>query len=394
MAEVLHDGYHHYFINGVMGSFFRGMADFFRTEFFPRTTEIVIATYEKAVIHFHKRIENLGEQHHPKYPFVTFDPNMDFEPDAQLGRFLHGYPQFERTLARDININRIYRDDNLSIAPALNRYKGHFEMTLWCSSVYELIDYRILTYQFFGGIDRYLRPRNIEGYFILPDELVTYSYDNPYTGENYQIDWENKTTAETKLIKNINQERLVWPFSVRPIIKLTGVSDGSEKYGGDDLSEYRLSVEMEWECTLPTHIIVDIQKLPARCKEFNFEITSGFHYVAGTEDLAPDQTMISIIDSTSGDIDRIDAEYDNAYTYILTKDDAEGLYENDDVVIDIGDFIYYPELIRVYSRYGMLKMSYNWELEDNHNIVLIGQMIEGLIEGDIITIVKYKQIID
>ena len=50
----------------------------------------------------------------------------------------------------------------------------------------------------------------------------------------------------------------MFPFYIRPYIKLTGVSDGSEKYGGsgDEISDYRLSVSMEWECSLPTHLIM------------------------------------------------------------------------------------------------------------------------------------------
>jgi len=385
--------YHHTYINGVMGSFFRGMADFFRTEFFPRTTEVVMATYEKAVVHYHNRIKNLGEQHSPQYPFVTFDPSLDFEPDPQGGRFLHGYPQFETTIGRDLNRNKIYEDDNISISPVLNRYKGRFELIIWASSVYEAIDYRVLSYQFFGGLDRYLRPANIEGYFVLPEELVLYNYDNLYTGENYDLDWANKTTAGNKLIKNINQTKLCWPFSIHPMVKLTGITDGSEKYGGDDLSESRLTLEMEWEAAIPTHLIFDVQKLPARAKNIVFQITSGFNYVPASDDLAPDELMLSIMDSTSGEVTRVDANYEDAYNYVLTEDDANGLEDGDDIVIDIGSSVDMSELIKVYGRFGILKESYNFELEDGHNVVLIGDSIEGLITGDIITIVKYKEIV-
>jgi len=390
-ATVELEVYHHSYINGVMGSFFRGIADFFRTELYPRTTEMIISTYEKGLVHYQKRIETLNENHHPRYPFVTFIPSMDFEPEERAGRFFYGYPAFDNKFALEQFGPVLYNDDNVKISPVLNRYKGRFEVMMWCSSVYEAMDYRVLAYQFFGGIGRPIYPKNIEGYFILPDELVTYHYTNDFTGESYDLDWENNTPVTTKLIKNINQNKYVFPFSMTPHITLTGISDGSESYGADDLSEQRLSLELEWEGMIPTHFIFQHTHLPKSAKKFEFQITSGFNYVQATGGSTAEEIMVSIYDSTNETFERVDAVYKDVFNYIITQDDSDAItIDNDDIVIDLGVTVEKPQFIQVFGKYGKMKRSFHWELEDNHNVVLIGPGIDRLDEGDVISIIIYE----
>lgn len=385
--------YHHYFINNVIGTYIDGLAKFFKNSLFNRTTEIVVGTYEKAVQHYRQRIQNLGETHHPTYPFATLDPSLDFEPEEIAGRFLYQYPQFEPNIALKEFQPRIYQDDNIIISPVLNRYKGRVELIIWCSSVYEYMDNRLLAYQFFGGLNRVISPTNIEGYFILPNEVIFYNYSNAYTNEEYELDWAN-TTVDNVLIRNINQDKYVFPFAVQPQIRMTGVSDGSEKYGGDDLSEWRLSLEIEWESVLPTHLIMETTHLPEHSRLKALEIDVGFVYLAATAEgdgeTAPNEIMLSIYDTTTEDFERIDAHYDNSFNYFLTSSDIEALDNDEDVDIDLGDVeIADSYLIQVYGLYGIMTESYHWVLKDDHTVTLKGIGVTGLEEGDIITITKY-----
>jgi len=386
--------YHHYFINNVIGTYIDGLARFFKNDLFDRTTEIVVGTYEKAVQHYTQRIKDLGEEHHPKYPFATLDPSLEFEPEERAGRFLYQYPQFEPGFAMKEFEPKIYEDDNVIVAPVLNRYKGRIELIIWCSSVYEYMDLRLLTYQFFGGLERVITPTNIEGHFILPEEVIFYNYENDYTGNNYTLDWSN-TTVDTLLIRNINQNKYVFPFAVQPQIKLVGVSDGSEKYGADDLAEWRLSLEIEWETVLPTHLIFQTTHLPENYHVKVFEIDVGFTYIeaaASSEEWAPKEIMLSIYDTSSEEITRVDAHYDNAFNYFLTSDDITAINNNEDVSIDLGAVdIQLSYLLNVYGKYGRLEESYHWELENEHTIKLRGIGITNMDEGDIITIVKFLE---
>jgi hypothetical protein len=376
-----------------MGSFFRGIADFFKTDVYPRTTEIVISTYEKAVQHFHNRTNEAGEKFAPSHPFITFDPSLDFEPEERAGRFLHGYPQFSNKFSSELYKPDIYKDDNITISPVLNYYRGRFEMIIWCSSVYEMIDNRILTYQFFGGTDRPIQPKNIYAYLILDDALTLYRYNNRYSGESYALDWTN-TEIDNVLIKNINQNKYVFPFYITPRIKLVGVGDASEKYGsGDELSDYKLSVEMEWECAIPTHLVLISQEFPD-VERFVLEIDTGAEYVTSTTTRAP-SSIIGFIppsDSTSGseNVQTVDLSYDKEFNYILTTEDAEKLLNNENVEITLLESLDNVLYCKVYGKFGELKNGLHFTATTN-TIVLYGFAITGLSDGDSLSIVYYTE---
>jgi len=387
--------YHHHFINNVIGTYIDGLAKFFKNSLFNRTTEIVVGTYEKAVQHYTHRIQDLEEHHHPTYPFATLDPSLDFEPDEIAGRFLYQYPQFEPNFAIREFRPKIYEDDNIIVAPVLNRYKGRIELIIWCSSVYEYMDNRLLAYQFFGGLNRVISPTNIEGYFILPNDVVFYNYNNAYTNEAYQLDWTN-TTVDSLLVKNINQNKYTFPFAVQPQIRLTGVTDGSEKYGGDDLAEWRLSLEIEWETVLPTHLIMETTHLPENSHLKTFEIDVGFVYVAATEsgdgEQSPNEILLSIYDTSTEEFTRVDAHYEDAFNYFLTSSDIVAIDNDEDVDIDLGAVnIQLSHFLQVWGRYGRMEESYHWELKDNHTVTLKGVGLTNLEVDDLITVIKYVE---
>ena len=270
-----HRVYHIYYANGVLGSFFRGLASYFATELYPRTKEVVIGTYQKAIQHYTNLQNEAGEKYTPEFPFLTFDPTMEFEPEEVAGKFLYQYPNFLPGFAAKVFSPTIYEDANISIDPVLNRYKGRCELIIWCSSVYELIDLRVLTYQFFGGnVGRLVKPKSCQSYFIMPNELVFYSHTNPYQKTTYPLDWENNQRVDINLIKNINQNRMVFPFLLEPSLKLEGISDASTKYGGDTLSEEKLSLDISWECYIPTHLVLSVhnQSTSHRCCRFSMQV--------------------------------------------------------------------------------------------------------------------------
>jgi len=381
---------HYQFINNVFGSMFRGFADFFKTEMFPRSQKIVIGTYAKAVEHYRNKINRAGEKQGSRYPFISMDPRLDFEPVDQGGRFFHGYPNFMRRFASGLYKPEIYSDENITISPVLNRYRGSIELIIWCSSVYETIDYRTWTYQFFGGLGRPIQPKIINAFYILPDEFYYFTYSNPYTQQTYQLDWTNES-IETTLIKNINQDKFVFPFDLLPRISLTSVSDGTEKYGsGDSLGEHRLDIELEWECSLPTHVILLSENFP-QYERFIFEIETGAQYVKSLENTSvqPSYTPASFIgigvptDTTS--VTMVDLTFDQAYNYILTSEDSTKLSNDEDVVITLLDPLPNIKYVKVYGKYGEMTQGNHFRATTT-SITLIGFAISSLDEGDIISI--------
>jgi len=398
--------YHNVFIHNVFGSFFRSIADFFRTEWFGRSQDIIISTYEKAIEHVRKRRSEGGENWNVKYPFILFDPSYEFEPEPYDGKYLHGYPQFRRDIGSYMYGPKIYEDDNVMISPMLNRYQGTFDVTIWCSSVYELMDVRLIAYQFFGNIGRIIIPRTINGYFILPNSITTYSYSNPWTKEEYILDW-NTTTCESVLIKTLSKTQddlyFVFPFSIDPFIKLSGVSDGSDKYGGsgDEIGDHRLTMSIEWECSIPTHLVIAEDKLPTRCHKVDVDVGSEFEYVMSTDDgdkiATPREMMVSYLDKETDDYTRKDLVFNDNFIYILTKEDIDLFTDTTieastkSVFIPLPDPIEDCEFLRVYCKFGILDRDYSWRYTSNNEVELLGFNLTGLGVGDIITISIYKE---
>jgi hypothetical protein len=108
----------------------------------------------------------------------------------------------------------------------------------------------------FGGRDRIIYPRFFSSFIILPDELINYEYTNEYTGERYRIDWQG-AGARTELVRSTARDELVLPCNIKPQIALTGLSDGSQRYGGADrLADWRISATINYEVEIPNYFIL------------------------------------------------------------------------------------------------------------------------------------------
>lgn len=415
--------FHHVYINNCIGAMIRGIADYFGTDFFDRTQEIVIATYEKGVQHWLQRQKNSGEKMAPKYPYIVFEPEMDFEPDPQAGRFFWGYPNFMGQFASQMFKPAIYEDENLLVAPILNRYKGRFNVNVWCSSIYELIDFRALTFQMFGGQDRIIQPVNIDGYIVLPDELLAYVYENKYNGVSYSLDWvENK--SEVVLVKNINQNRMVYPFTVTPWIKMTDCGDGAEKYGGsgDEVSDHRLTISCEWECAIPMHIGLIATKQPnfsskfmdtleSRSVKISFAVELDYEYSVPfidpdtgkkiSEAKLPSQLMQTFGGRGTTDNSGIEqnlvwsetSNYKDKYNYVITQADYDAIHSEpvQNFIVHLLDDVPDAYNMRVYGKLGPLMRDYHWRLLQPGVVEFVGFQLGSLKVGDNIWFAFYEK---
>ena len=395
MSETTQAHYHLY-VNQIFGLLFRGLADYFKTDLFPRTNDVIISTYEKAVEHYRNRVDEAGEKHITKFPFITLDPNTDFEPEEHAGRFFYQYPAFEPGFGSKVFGPVIYNDDNITISPVLNRYRGTFDLIVWCGSIYELMDIRFQAFQFFGGYDRYIYPKNIEAFFILPDEFIFYTYNNPYTGESYQLDWEHSDLYRY-LIKNINQQKYVFPFVLRPYLKLTAVSDSGEKFGGssDDISEHRVIISVEWETDIPSHLIFTSKTNPVAWRNvvFSMDMFSGYHKITSgdSDTLISEGELITTIDSETGKSSSVEIERKITYNYILTQADIDKISSNVNVTIDLNENIDNELYIKVYGKYGFLNSGFHWKLVNN-SVELIAFNLQLLSKDDVLVISCYEEI--
>lgn len=239
-----------FFVHNCFGSFFRGVLDWFSNNFYTRFNYKVIGTYDKSIEFFNKKKELGHEVNAPILPSITLDPIIDFSNEERGGRFLWQHASLAPGLAVRMWSKIDLKEQDVIVTPAFSRYEGTFEVTFWLSSIHELMDFRTSLFQFCGGFNRYIRPEYFWSHIIMPDEIVNFTNEN---GE--QLDWGN-TIGDIVHVQTTNQHKFGIPVPLDPIWKLESCNDSSDKYGSDNVAEYKLSASFKYELNLPTFVIL------------------------------------------------------------------------------------------------------------------------------------------
>lgn len=389
--------YHNLHVNSTYSSFIRAFGEMLGEEWFDRSQNIIISTYSKAVERERNRRENASENYTPCYPYITIDPMLDFEPDERAGMFYYQYKNYMNHFGAQQWNDRIYDDGNVYLAPVYNRYRGTLEVIIWASSVYELIDYRTRVFQFWGGLDRIIQP-TMEGYFILPESLRLYKYKNDYTEEEYTLDWD-KSLASTHLIRNINKNRLVYPFAANPMYKLVGVSDGSDRYGSgseDAISEHRLDISVEFEAWLPVHIGLVASGLPTPCKYFELDLDVDYKWSpasaqAGSVITTPEHRLVTYMNtSDSTALETVQLRWKRSFSYELTNLDIAKFATDQNIEITLPEKMDDCVYINVLTRYGQLQRDFTWVLINSTTVKIYGRQMENYADNDLIVFELYE----
>lgn len=397
---VLKSPHHVTYINQVFITFISSIGDYIRTDLFPRAKDTVISTHSKAVEMIRNRKNIAGENWAPQFPFLVINPDLNFLPEQQSGRFFHNYPNYNIKLGSKLYAPRIYEDDDLYIATNLTRYEGDIEVICWCSSVYDLIDTRINIINMFSGLNRIITPRNIDCVVIIPDYLANYTYTNNYTEQTKTLDWTGLNYVSSQIIKNINQEKLTYTMTLRPNLKLMSIDDAStDQYGGssNNLTDHKLVMQLHWECNIPTHLFLIERKMPTPSVPITFEISHKMNYIPNPIDITQPieirdeifSTAVTDIDTTS--ISRKFLNYSSSENYFITAEDVVKFNNNENVRITPSVTLTDSRYLRIYGKYGHLKEPIHYDVDtDTGEIKLYGQNLKSLEEDDILIFIYYS----
>lgn len=387
--------HHVTYLNSIFSSFISGLGDYVRSDLFPRAKDTIISTHTKAVEMVRTRKNLANENWSPKFPFLVVQPNMDIKPEPLLGRLYHSYPNYYSRFASKLYAPRMYEDDDVYIAPVLNRYVGSMDCIAWCSSIYEAIDLRLGVFQMFGGEGVYIQPRNLDCLLIIPEFLENYTYENKYTEETKVLDWSSSQSSQV-LIRNINKNQLCAPITLRPIIKLLSIDDSYDSYGGsgDTITDHRVSIQIEWECNIPTHLVMIEKKMPRPSIPISFETSYKYKFVRDplTDELLklPDEMFnTSVVDLDSTSVEKKFLEYNKLENYIITEADIVKFANNENVYVTPTTVITDSRFLRVHGKYGFLREPIHYDVKSDGRIVLFGQNMKSLLEDDILTFVFY-----
>lgn len=408
MAEITRD-----FGNGVLnnyqavkvehphttfGAVMNGFASYMRDNVFPRANSVVMSTYSKTIQRYKNRQSTTGENWSQKFPFLVIDPMFDFEPDPIAGRFLHSFHNWRWKFAAKLFGPVVYNDDWFELHPVFNRYSGTMEAVLWCSSVSELVDMRFDIFQRFGGTGRIIYPKWIECLAVLPDSIRTEYVEDPENGEKHFMLLDDNPMIEEILIKSIAQPKYTVPLYLDPWFKLTGVSDGSDKYGGsgDAISDHRMTVSIDWECNIPTHFILIKKGFPEPIKKIEMINRLTAFYFSSNEIpgvfIGDEMTSVSYV--KGDDESRIlDLVYDRKSNYMVTAEDAEKVAAGLDFQVPMTQPCDVRRL-KAYGKHGEFDDAYHFSVdEENSTVTFHGRLLGNLVEGDVIMLVYYKDMV-
>jgi len=413
------DRYLYFFIHNVFANFFRDSLDYFAGHLYPRFEHRVVATYDKAVEYLTKKDQYGREIDKPQLPALILNPSGEFElADAIAGgKQTWRFPNLDPGLATRIFLP-VYADSNVQVNVGFIRIQGDIELLMLLNSFYEYCDLRMLFLQIFAGFERWIYPQYFTTFIILPEELVNYEYSNPVTGVKYKLNWESAGAYE-RLVRTTAKNELVLPCNIKPIYKLTGFSDVSQRYGGTDkLADWRLGATIKYEIEVPAWLLLISNYLPQSLSmevkagsvysEYDFEIPTRrwyndlgryFPHLAGADDSTStfsittynsdsnaDPSVQATMDSTCVMEAQVEYNFNTRYFHIITEADAKSTV---DIQITLPEPIFDMRALIVNSKNGPMTYGDHYYVTKDGKTLVIRVDTVTLVEGEIIELYVY-----
>ena len=391
----------YFFVHNVYANFFKDSLDYFAGYVWPRFEHRVVATYDKAVEYLVKKCQYDREVDKPMLPAMILNPSGEFDlADAIAGgKQTWRFTNLSHSMGKRLFIP-IYQDENMYITVVFMRIQGDIELLMLLNSFYEYCDLRMLFLNTFAGFDRWIYPQYFTSFIILPPELINYRYKNDITGADYVPDWD-EIGAYEHLVRTTAKNEMVYPVNIKPIYKLTGFSDISQRYGGTDkLADWRLGATIRYELEVPTYVVVSQDYL---AKNVEMEIKAGSAYTAYDpiqiptfrsrddkiqELIVPDGTSTVEVDTTAFECIETEYQFKIRYYHIVTKAEAES---TTDVTFRLPEVIPNRRLLTINSGGGIMQYGDYWTLSNDGWYVTINVKTVDLEENMILELYVYRE---
>ncbi len=392
----------YFFVHNVYANFFKDSLDYFAGHVWPRFEHRVVATYDKAVEYLVKTCQYDREVDKPMLPAMILNPSGEFNLAEAIagGKQTWRFPNLSPGLGKRLFIP-IYQDENMYITVVFMRIEGDIELLMLLNSFYEYCDLRMLFLNLFAGFDRWIYPQFFTSFIIFPPELLSYTYANDITGVEYTPDWDEIGVYE-HLVKTTAKNEMVYPVNIKPIYKLTGFSDVSQRYGGTDkLADWRLGATIKYELEVPTYVVVTQDYL---AQNVELEIKAGSAYTVYDpiqvpelrqrfdkiqDPIVPDGTSTIEIDTTAFECIQTEYELKIRYFHIVTAAEAAS---TTNIEFRLPENIPNRRLLYINSKYGELIYGDHWLLSNDgwYVTILVENEVE-LEEGMVLELYVYRE---
>jgi len=296
--------YSHDFIHYSLSNIVHSLGLYITNFIFP-FKEYSISTYHKAVQKINQDSTNA-----PPLPFLIIDPSLSFEIDEstrQTWRYPDQFGSFDRFITKplvdtvDTRITATYLTVNLS-----------FELTGLFESVYQLLDYNMSMVLNFGGLNRWTKLYVLKYDLPLPSKLQNVP----------DVDYLSLGFSQ-KLIPSIGKSYWTIPVSIVPTIRLSNISDGSDKYGHESLPVWRNVSTVEMMLHIITGLDIIWQKEKLETLDINIF----------TEETLAKQIVVYQYD----DEDKLIKEIKKGYHHLVVVVDRD-YNDTEEFVVDLSDY--------------------------------------------------------
>jgi hypothetical protein len=206
--------------------------------------EWTLSTYDKAVQRYEQ--ENVKSPH---LPYLVCDQTLSLEVD-ETSQMHWKFPGVFGAGNVSSLYQPIIKTEDIVITPLFLTINLNIDLIAWFESVYQKLDYEMAMLLRFGGFNRWTIPYAI-------------TYDVPYPNalqDDTYIDLSQYGISKA-MYKTLGKEMYVLPIYTKPLFRLNTISDNSEKYGSDNVAQWRsiINLTMKVQVFTGLHIISDWQ---------------------------------------------------------------------------------------------------------------------------------------
>ncbi len=203
----------------------------------------MVGTMDKAIqLIFQSKSDSNMLLQGPLMPMIVFTPSI-IEQVREVD-FPFKYTTYHPFQSKWFQQPIIFQDGS-ALDIVTRRMLGNVDIRVFAHSLMEIHDIQMAFLDAFRGYNKWIMLTHLKQFLVIEDDVRL------FTDEGVKfLDW-SKTNLSNMLIKSINKNKYYLQTDTDVQVRLDGLTDASEFYGGAGLSDYGLTGTLTYEIELP-----------------------------------------------------------------------------------------------------------------------------------------------
>lgn len=203
----------------------------------------MVGTMDKAIqLIFQSKSDSNMLLQGPLMPMIVFTPSIIEQ--VREADFPFRYTTYHPFQSKWFQQPFIFQDGS-ALDIVTRRMMGNVDIRVFAHSLMEIHDIQMAFLDAFRGYNKWIMLKHLKQFLVIEDDVRL------FTDEGVKfLDW-SKTNLSNMLIKSINKNKYYLQTDSDVQVRLDGLTDASEFYGGAGLSDYGLTGTLTYEIELP-----------------------------------------------------------------------------------------------------------------------------------------------